>query len=115
MDMIITPSYKDLERAYREYFSMAYLGKDFSNKLALISLICYITKTLQMKKPDVTYYQVVKKLGDGTIPDEYINRLAIICEDWSYGCDKETFPTFGLEDKQIPAKIKEILHNWLPF
>ena len=36
-----------------------------------------------------------------------------MCEDFAYGCKE--FPTFGIKDKDIPLKIKEILKTYLPF
>ena len=55
---------------------------------------------MQAKNPDVTYYQVV-------------NKLAIMSEDFAYGCKE--FPTFGLKPKDMPNKVKEILNKYLPF
>lgn len=106
--------YNELENIYNEYFSIGYLGtKDINTRFALISLICYVTKKLKEKKPDITHYQVLYKLADGVVPENNIKGLAIVCSDFSYGCTE--FPTFGIEDKKIPSKIKEILSNWLPF
>lgn len=106
-------SYSNMERLYKEHFSLGYLNTDINTKFALISLICYVTEKLKEKKPDVTYYQVIYKLASSLVPDESIKGLAIMCEDFSYGCTQ--FPTFGIDDKDIPKKIKEILHSWLPF
>lgn len=106
-------SYSNMRRLYKEYFSLGYLNTDINTKFALISLICYITEKLKKKKPDVTYYQVIYKLASNLVSEESIKGLAIMCEDFSYGCTQ--FPTFGIEDKDIPKKIREILHNWLPF
>lgn len=106
-------SFKELRRCYNEYFSLGYLDVDINTRFALISLICYVTTKLKEKNPDVTYYQVVYKLGNGLVEDDFIKGLSIICEDFAYGCKE--FPTFGIEPKKIPDKIKEILHNRLPF
>ena len=43
----------------------------------------------------------------------FIYTLAIICSDFAYGCT--SFPTFGIPDKNIPAKIKELLDKHVPF
>lgn len=106
-------SYKSLRNLYSEYFSLGHLNTDINSKFALISLICYITNKLKSKNPDVTYYQVIYKLASTLIREETIKGLSIMCEDFSYGCTE--FPTFGIKDKDIPAKIKEILSNWTPF
>lgn len=104
--------YAELEREY-QHFSMGYLGVDINTKFALISLICYLTEKLRAKKLDVTYYQVVYNLAHDSLPDAQIKGLAIMCKDFAYGCKE--FPTFGIENKNIPGKIKEILSNWVPF
>lgn len=103
----------DLNKLYIEKFSLGYLGKDISNKFALISLICYLTHKLQNKDPTVTYAKVISSLSKDLLSKEEQESLAIICSDFGYGCTE--FPTFGLQDKDIPTKIKEILSNRLPF
>ena len=106
-------NYSELEDIYKKYFSLGYMNTDVNTRFALVSFICYITKKLKSKHPNVTYYQVVYKLAEDLIPEDNIKGLAILCEDFAYGCTE--FPTFGIEDKKIPGKIKEILRNWLPF
>lgn len=106
-------SYKELKDFYSDNFSLGHLNTDINSKFALISLICYLTEKMKSKYPNVSYYQVVYKLAHGLIPEESINGLSIICSDFSYGCT--SFPTFGIPDKEIPSKIKEILSQWLPF
>lgn len=106
-------NYNQLKRLYNETFSLRYLGNDISSKFALISLIAYIVTKLKEKKPNVTYYQVIYKIANGIVPQDCIELLSIICEDFAYGCTE--FPTFGLKDSEIPNKIKEILLQWVPF
>ena len=106
-------NYSELEDIYKKHFSLGYINTDINTRFALISLICYITKKLKSKHPDITYYQVIYKLAEGNIPEDNIKGLAILCEDFAYGCTE--FPTFGIDDKKIPGKIKEILKSWLPF
>lgn len=106
-------SYKELKDFYFDNFSLGHLNTDINSKFALISLICYLTEKLKSKSPNVSYYQVVYKLAHGVIPEEAINGLSIVCSDFSYGCT--SFPTFGIPDKEIPSKIREILSQWLPF
>lgn len=113
MDILRTPPYEEMQKMYYDNFSLGHLNTDINSKFALISLICYLTKKLKEKKPDVTYYQVVYKLANGLIPDDNIKGLAVVCSDFAYGCSE--FPTFGIEDKNIPIKVKEILSNWVPF
>lgn len=113
MDIIRTPLYTDMQEIYSRYFSLGHLNSDISTKFALISLICYLTSKLKEKKPDVTHYQIIRKIIGDEIPEDFIKGLAVVCSDFAYGCTQ--FPTFGIEDKKIPDKIKEILLNWIPF
>lgn len=106
-------SYKDLESFYNKHFSLGHLNTDINTKFALISLICYITEKLKKKVPDVTYYQIIYKLSKGIIPEENVKSLAIMCNDFAYGCSE--FPTFNIPDKEIPSKIREIMSSWTPF
>lgn len=113
MDIINTPPYEEMQRLYSQYFSLGHINSDINTKFALISLVCYLTEKLKEKKPDVTHYQVLRKLSEGVVPEDTIKGLAVICSDFAYGCTE--FPTFGIDDKNIPAKVKEILLKWLPF
>lgn len=105
--------YSDLKSYYSKYFSLGYLNTDINTKFALISLICYLVNKLKEKRPDVTYYQIIYKLGVDSVTEDFIKGLSIMCEDFAYGCKE--FPTFGIKDKDIPLKIKEILKTYLPF
>ena len=106
--------YRELESIYTRYFSLGNIASDINEKFALISLIGYIVYNMRKKKPDVSYYEVVFKLSEGKgLSDEEIKALAIMVEDFSYGCTD--FPTFGLKPKEMPIKVREILHKKMPF
>lgn len=106
-------SYNDLKKIYSDYFSTGYV-LSIQNKLALFDLLGLLTTTLQSRKPDVTYYQVLSKLAEGSgLTESEIKKIAVIAEDFCYQC--KDFVDFGLTIKEVPAKIKEILHQWLPF
>ena len=108
------PSYKQLEGIYKQYFSTGNLAADINMKFALISLIGYIVYNMRKKKPDVSYYEVCYKLMEGLGFEEInVKALAILVEDFSYGCTE--FPTFGISPKDMPKKIKEILQKYMPF
>ena len=55
----------------------------------------------------------INNKGISRVPEDILKGLAVICSDLGYACTN--FPTFGLKDKEIPNKIKEILNNYLPF
>ena len=72
-----------------------------------------------MSKYRYKYYCSNKKcynslfIDGDNLPEDYIKGLSVVVSDFSNGCKE--FPTFGLEDKKIPSKIKEILTMYLPF
>lgn len=107
-------TYQQRAELFKDLFSLGYINSDINEKLALISLIGYTVMKLREKKPDVTYYQVVRKIAEGTgIREDFLWAIAIIAEDFSYGC--KDFPKFGLKDKEIIPKIKDILNKYMPF
>lgn len=109
-----TLTYRQRNDLYKRLFSLGYINSDINEKLALVALIGYTVMKLKEKKPDVTYYQVVRKLAEGLgLPEEFEWALAIVVEDFSYNCTD--FPKFGLKDSQIVAKIKDILNKYVPF
>ena len=81
--------------------------------LAVLNNSRLLSNKLKEKRPDVTYYQIIYKLGVDSVTEDFIKGLSIMCEDFAYGCKE--FPTFGIKDKDIPLKIKEILKTYLPF
>ena len=113
MDIIRNPKYEELQEIYKSYFSLGQLGVSFDTKLALLSMLCYLTEQLKAKKPDVTHYQVLRNIVGSKLSEDMIKGIAVICSDMSYGCKE--FPTFGLDSKQMIVKIKEIADNYLPF
>lgn len=107
-------TYKERAELFKNLFSLGYINSDINEKLALIALIGYTVMKLKEKKPDVTYYQVVHKLAANCgIPESLEWAIAIISEDFSYGC--KDFPKFGLKDSEIVPKIKDIFKRYMPF
>lgn len=109
----MSPTIERMQEVYGKYFSLGYLNNDINTKLALIALTGYLVYRLREKKPDITAYQVLTKIAGNECPEDFIKGVAVVVEDFSYGCKE--FPTFGIEDKKIPSKIKEILKDYLPF
>lgn len=115
-------NFDELRRFYSEHYSLGYLNipetkeySSFERKLILISLINYLYNKNKPKNPDLTHYSLICKLSKNLgLPDNFIKGLAIVCEDFSYGCH-EKFPTFGLEGKKIIDEIISILKTWMPF
>lgn len=108
------PSYKELESCYKKYFSSGNLAADINEKFAMISLIGYMVTSMKKKNPDVTYYEVCRKLMEKLgFDDLQIKGFAVVIEDFSHGCSD--FPTFGIQPKDMPAKVREILSKYLPF
>ncbi len=109
-------SFEKLTAIYNKYFSLGYLNTDANNKLALISLICYVTNELKQKGKNLTCYDVILQIGKD-FPDlvkkTFFKALGVICEDLMYGC--KTFPDFGLKPKEMPKTILKLLNNYCPF
>lgn len=112
MDIIKTPPYSEMQSTYSRLFSLGHLGIDINSKFALISLVCYLQYKLSQKKSDVTHFNVLKKIAPN-LPEDFLKGLAVVCSDFGYSCT--SFPTFGIEDKKIPSKIKELLNSYSPF
>lgn len=108
-------TYKDLTYIYQKYFSLNGISGGIDNKFALISLICFLTHAQKKKTPDATCYQILRKIiKNQTIPDEFINGLSIICEDFLRYSD--SFNTCGLKSvNDMIAEINKMMDNWLPF
>ena len=112
------PPYKELESDYKEYFSLAGLDTDISNKFALISLICFLTKELKKNNPDVTCYKTIMAITKNDDVDDYyfkfLRGLSVVCQDFM--THTKEFMTFDLKSsKEMISKVREILGTWLPF
>ena len=110
-------SYEDRKEIYANNFSLSYLNTDIGSKFALISLICYLTHKMQLKKPGINCYKVIMKIIDKeahTYNMEFIENLSIMCEDFMKNTSE--FLTFDIKTgKEMAQKIREILHTWIPF
>lgn len=113
IDYSKTPPYEEMRQLYSEYFSLGHINADINSKFALISLVGYLVYTLKQKKPGITSYRVIKSIIKDELPEDFIKGFAVVVDDFSYGCKE--FPTFGIEPKKIPAKVKELLMLYLPF
>ena len=113
-------SYEEKISFYVRNFSTgAFSSGKLSNKLALISLICLVTKKLREKDGDLTVKVVIEKILQRPLIvtesfDSFLIGLSIICEDFLYQTTE--IDNLGFTDsKQVIAKIKELLNEWFPF
>ena len=114
-------SFNELRDFYAKNYSIGFLNppatsqySSFERKIVLIGLICYLYSKNKPKNPDLTYYSLIYKLSEKfNLPEEFIKALAIICEDFAYGC--RNFPTFGFKGKDILKEIQDILSTYIPF
>ena len=113
-------SYSEKTFFYIKNFSTGgFSSGKLSNKLALISLVCLVTKKLREKDGNLTVKQVIEKIMQRPLLeqqsfDSFLIGLAIICEDFLY--EVKEIDNFGFSDsKQIINKIKELLNEWQPF
>lgn len=108
------PPFEEMRQYYLRYFSLGHLGTDINSKFALISLICYVTMKAKEKKPDVTYYKIIMKMAEkDSLPESFIKSLAIMCEDFGYGCSE--FPTFNIKPAEMVPTIQRLLKTYNPF
>lgn len=105
-----------LNKVYANYFSLSFLDLKFNDKLACITLTCYITNELRKKGQNINSYDVLLKVGKD-LPDlvknTYLKSLSAICEDFLYDC--KDFPDFGISVKEMPKQLKLLLDNYCPF
>lgn len=106
-------NYDKLKAVYNKYFSLNYLGKDLGDKLALIAIICYLTNKLKQKNSEISCYQVISKIAGTTSDNGFLEALAVVCEDFMYGCD--TFPDFGVSAQEMPKTAKKLIGRYIPF
>ncbi len=105
-------THDELQEDYNHYFSLKFLNTSFSNKMCLLSLVCFITKKAREKKPEATCLQVLKKFAGER---DLNSRVAIICEDLLKDRD-QNFPLFNFKSsKEMIDKINEIMDTYLPF
>lgn len=116
MNELTNISFEKLSKVYSKYFSLGYINGELSDKLACISLTCYITNELRKKGKKVTCYEVLLKIGKDFRDLEkntFLKSLGVICEDLMYGC--KTFPDFGIQPKDMPMALKKLLDLYVPF
>lgn len=107
-------SYQEMQEVFSEYFSLYHITGGMQNKFFLIGSICKLTHLAKQKTPGITHWHIIKKLTeDMNLPEKFLMGLAIMCDDFSY--ETKEFPNFGIPDKEIIPKVKEILNSWMPF
>ena len=102
---------------YNDLFIGVPATTDMGSKIALISMICYLTNVLKAKKPNITHADVIRlcKPNDGEfwLDQENLDILALVCDWFSFDC--KTFPNLGVPVKEMPEKIKSELSKLCPF
>lgn len=102
---------------YTKYFSLGHINSDVSDKLAIISLTCYITNAIRKKGKNVSCYDVLLKVVPGLGDFEkntFLKGLSALCQDLMYDCN--TFPDFGIEPKKMPEQLRQLIYDkYCPF
>ena len=109
-------SFEKVLAIYDKYFSLGYLNTDVSDKLACISLTCYLTNALREKGQNVNCYQVLLQIGKDMpdlVKNTFLKSLGAICESLMYG--SKTYPDFGIEPKNMPKQLRQLLDSYCPF
>lgn len=116
MNDLTNISFEKLSLIYEKYFSLGYLNTDVSNKLALISLTCYVTNEVRKKGKNMNCYDILLQIGKDmpeSVKDTFIKSLGAICQSFMYECN--TFPDFNIKPKDMPKTIKNLLAEYIPF
>ena len=109
----------DKRSVYHKVFSLGnFESGDMNDKLMLISLVALAYRKMKEKDVEMTPLKLLMKLTGEEKSNsgfyQFLEALAILVEDLSYGCTK--IDTCGMKTSQeIINKIKEILSQWLPF
>lgn len=116
MNSLTNMPFDKVSQIYNKYFSMGFLNCDVSDKLAAISLTCYITNELRKKGKKATCYDVLLQIGKDMpdlVKNTFLKSLGAICEDLMYGCN--TFPDFGIKPSEMPKTVRRLMDNYCPF
>jgi len=111
--------YEDRRDVYQRTFSLGYLcSEEMNDRLVLISLVALVYQKMKLKDKDITPLTVLLKItgekDKGSVYYQFLESLAIIAEDFSYGIKK--IDACGLKTSpEIINKIKELLNTWIPF
>ena len=114
--MLENISFDKLSKIYNNLFSLGYINTDINEKLALISLVCYMTNAIRKKGKKINCYEVLLNIGKDLPTIEkntFLKSLGAICEDLMYGCD--TFPDFNIKPSDMPNTVRGILDKYVPF
>lgn len=109
-------NFEDLSKIYNKYFSLGYINTNIEEKLAIISLTCYITNSIRKKGKNLTCYEILLNIGKDLTDMEkntFLKSLGAICENLMYGCD--TFPDFNIKPSDMPKTVRGILDKYCPF
>jgi hypothetical protein len=111
-------NYEEKKKVFGKLFSMGFLTESLSDKLVLISLVALVSNKLKAKDSTLDTLSILLKIAEYKEDDSsyysFLESLAIIVDDFSYGIDK--YDPCGLSSSdEIIKKIKTLLHLWLPF
>lgn len=96
---------------------------DFSMKIELLTLTCFLSQELQKRFPDqfkttldvfdnyVFTPQIDKNSGMGS----YIIGLSITCDDLMFGCNNIQKPENYKSAIEVKNRIIQIINSWMPF
>jgi cytosine/uracil/thiamine/allantoin permease len=110
-----TKKYKAIQNFLKdELFLGIPVSENMGDKIGLIAMICYLTNAFKQKKPGITHYEVIRLCTkEESFDDNILEILSLVCEWFAEGCVK--FPDLGIKAKDMPAQIKQQIHNLLPF
>jgi hypothetical protein len=96
-----------------KYYELHRLNVGFSNKTALISMICFLKRAYDKKGTKMTFLELINKLAEGTT-ETLKAELAEICN--AFYSEPYDFDSYGFKSaKDIKTEINRILFLELPF
>lgn len=96
-----------------KYYNLNRLAVGFSNKIALVSMICSLKRAFDKSGKDITFIDLINKLADDSSND-LKEELADICG--AFYSQPYDFDNYGFKSaKELKVEINRILSLELPF
>jgi hypothetical protein len=105
--------YEWVPQVHPKYYELHRLDVKFSNKVALISMICFLKRAYDKKGTKMTFIELIDKLTENTT-ETLKAELADICD--AFYSEPYDFDNYGFKSaKEIKVEINRILFLELPF
>lgn len=101
------------EKNSNRYYELHRLTCGFSNKIALISLVCLLKYSYEKKNNNISFIELINKLSPSSSSD-LKEELADIC--YAFYSEPYDFDNYGIKSaKEVKDRVVEIMNFELPF